>query len=50
MQPGRVSHRGRSLGLVGMRDRAELLQGKLRIRSSAGHGTQVILSIPYPAL
>jgi two-component system sensor histidine kinase DegS len=49
-QPGRVSHRGRSLGLVGMRDRAELLQGKLRIRSGAGHGTQVILSIPYPAL
>jgi len=49
-QPGRVSHRGRSLGLVGMRDRAELLQGKLRIRSGAGHGTQVILSIPYPAV
>jgi signal transduction histidine kinase len=49
-QPGRVSHRGRSLGLVGMRDRAELLQGKLRIRSGAGHGTQVILSIPYPAI
>jgi signal transduction histidine kinase len=49
-QPGRVSQRGRSLGLVGMRDRAELLQGKLRIRSGAGHGTQVILSIPYPAL
>ncbi len=49
-QPGRLSHRGRSLGLVGMRDRAELLQGKLRIRSGAGHGTQVILSIPYPAV
>ncbi len=49
-QPGRVSHRGRSLGLVGMRDRAELLQGKLRIRSGAGHGTQVILSIPYPTV
>jgi two-component system sensor histidine kinase DegS len=49
-QPGRAGHRGRSLGLVGMRDRAELLQGKLRIRSGAGHGTQVILSIPYPTV
>jgi signal transduction histidine kinase len=31
-----------------MRDRAELLQGKLRIRSDTGRGTQIILSIPYP--
>jgi two-component system sensor histidine kinase DegS len=43
-----VGGRGRSLGLVSMRDRAELLQGKLRIRSDTGRGTQIILSIPYP--
>jgi two-component system sensor histidine kinase DegS len=48
LQPERVSSRGRSLGLVSMHDRAELLQGKLRMRSDARQGTQVILSIPYP--
>jgi signal transduction histidine kinase len=31
-----------------MYDRAELLQGKLRLRSDAEQGTQLILSIPYP--
>ncbi|GAB4526473.1 MAG: hypothetical protein Kow0063_00770 [Anaerolineae bacterium] len=48
LQPGRVSSRGRSLGLVNMHDRAELLKGKLRVRSDFEHGTQLILSIPYP--
>jgi two-component system sensor histidine kinase DegS len=48
LQPDRVSNRGRSLGLVSMRDRAELLQGTLRVRSDVERGTQVILSIPYP--
>lgn len=48
LQPERVGSRGRSLGLVSMHDRAELLQGKLRMRSDAQQGTQVILSIPYP--
>ncbi len=50
LQPERVGSRGRSLGLVSMYDRAELLQGELRIRSDVEQGTQVILSIPYPAL
>ena len=50
LQPGRVSSRGRSLGLVSMHDRAELLKGKLRIRSDTEQGTQLILSIPYPIL
>jgi two-component system sensor histidine kinase DegS len=50
LQPERVGSRGRSLGLVSMRDRAELLQGRLRIRTDAEHGTQVILSVPYPTL
>ena len=48
LRPESVGSRGRSLGLVSMRDRAELLQSKLRIRSDAEHGTQVILSVPYP--
>lgn len=39
----------RSLGLARMIDYAELLNGQLRILSEPGHGTQVILSIPYPA-
>jgi two-component system sensor histidine kinase DegS len=50
LQPERVGSRGRSLGLVSMYDRAELLQGELHIRSDVEQGTQVILSIPYPAL
>jgi two-component system sensor histidine kinase DegS len=48
LQPGYVSGRGRSLGLVTMHERAELLQGKLRVRSDVEQGTQLILSIPYP--
>lgn len=48
MRPERVGSRGRSLGLVSMHDRAELLKGKLRVRSDAERGTQLILSIPYP--
>jgi len=48
LQPERVGSRGRSLGLVSMHDRSELLKGRLRIRSDAERGTQLILSIPYP--
>lgn len=40
----------RKLGLARISDYAELLNGKLRILSEPGHGTQVTLSIPYPAL
>ncbi len=48
LRPENVGSRGRSLGLVSMHDRAELLQGRLRLRSDAEQGTQLILSIPYP--
>jgi two-component system sensor histidine kinase DegS len=48
LQPGLVGSRGRSLGLVSMHDRAELLKGRLRVRSDVQQGTQLILSIPYP--
>jgi two-component system sensor histidine kinase DegS len=48
LQPGQMGGRGRSLGLVSMHERADLLRGKLRLRSDAEQGTQLILSIPYP--
>jgi two-component system sensor histidine kinase DegS len=48
LQAGLVGSRGRSLGLVSMHDRAELLMGRLRVRSDTQQGTQLILSIPYP--
>jgi signal transduction histidine kinase len=40
----------RKLGLARISDYAELLNGKLRILSEPKYGTQVVLSIPYPAL
>lgn len=36
------------LGLVGMRERADEVNGKLLIRSSETHGTQVQVIVPYP--
>jgi signal transduction histidine kinase len=35
----------RSFGLVGMRERAELLGGTVEIKSAPGKGTQVLVSI-----
>jgi signal transduction histidine kinase len=41
------SYEGRgSLGMVNMRERAELVNGMLHIKSSIGHGTQIQLAIP----
>jgi len=40
----------RSLGLVGMQDRADLIGAALNIRSSPGRGTRVTLRIPYSQL
>ena len=34
------------LGLVGLRERAELLHGRLEIRSSPGRGTTVVVRVP----
>jgi PAS domain S-box-containing protein len=34
------------LGLFGMRERAEMLGGKLVIESSAGHGTTILVEVP----
>lgn len=38
---------GRRLGLVAMRDRAELLGGNLQVFSEPGRGVRVVLSIPW---
>ena len=35
-----------NIGLVGMRERAEMVGGKLDITTSAGHGTHVLFKIP----
>jgi two-component system, chemotaxis family, CheB/CheR fusion protein len=37
----------RRLGLVGIRERAALLQGELTIESSCGHGTTLFVRIPF---
>jgi len=37
---------GDHLGLVGMRERVEILGGNLRIESQAGHGTRIEVSFP----
>jgi len=36
----------RQLGLLGMRERAELLNGTLTIESAPGHGTSIFIEIP----
>jgi hypothetical protein len=37
----------RQLGLIAMRDRAELLGGQLQLFSSIGQGVRVVTTIPY---
>lgn len=41
-----VAARGRRLGLVGMRERVEMLGGKLHLRTAPGSGTAVIVEVP----
>jgi signal transduction histidine kinase len=38
-----------SLGMVNMRERAELVEGTLQIKSAEGEGTRVILTVPIRA-
>jgi signal transduction histidine kinase len=40
---------GRGLGLMGIRERLELLQGQARIESTPGQGTRVVLRAPVAA-
>lgn len=37
------------LGLLGMRERAELFGGEVRVASAQGHGTRVVVSFPMDA-
>jgi PAS domain S-box-containing protein len=37
-------------GLLGMRERASQVRGKLSLRSTPGHGTEVVLLVPYAAI
>jgi signal transduction histidine kinase len=39
--------RGERLGLLGMRERAEMLNGQLTIESAPGKGTTIVVEIPY---
>ncbi|HUM01161.1 MAG TPA: ATP-binding protein [Thermoanaerobaculia bacterium] len=39
---------GRGLGLLGIRERVELLGGHVQIESSPGQGTRLALSVPLP--
>lgn len=41
-----ANHGERHLGLLGMRERAELLNGTVSIESSQEHGTSVFIAIP----
>jgi len=43
-----IGQRDSNLGLIGMYDRATMLQGKLQVFSKRDHGTKVMLSVPYP--
>ena len=46
--PLAVKGRG-GLGLIGMEERARLVNGKLSIESRPGHGTRIALEVPIPA-
>lgn len=45
-----AQNQGRSLGLVGMRERVELVNGRLELRSSPGRGTEVHAVFPWPMM
>lgn len=40
--------RDHSFGLVGMRERVEMLEGELEIKSSKEKGTRIYIHVPYP--
>lgn len=43
--PGELSRRG-GLGLLGMRERVELIGGRLDLQSKVGHGTEISVAAP----
>jgi len=50
MTSDRIDKSRKNFGLARMVDYAELMNGKFRILSEAGNGTQVVLSVPYQHL
>jgi signal transduction histidine kinase len=46
--PEAVQGRG-GLGLIGMEERARLVNGKLSIAAQPGHGTRIAIEVPLPA-
>jgi signal transduction histidine kinase len=42
--------KGCGVGLVGMRERAALVEGTVQVESAAGRGTRVIVHVPLPAV
>jgi signal transduction histidine kinase len=36
-------------GLLGMRERANQIRAKLSVRSAPGHGSEVVIRVPYAA-
>jgi signal transduction histidine kinase len=47
-EPGSQARRSGGVGLMGMRERAEHLNGALEVRSSPGHGTTICVRVPRP--
>ncbi|PAF15329.1 histidine kinase, partial [Shouchella clausii] len=37
----------KSFGLIGMKERVDLLEGKMRIDSTVGLGTFIMIQVPY---
>jgi signal transduction histidine kinase len=42
----KVARRQRSVGLLAMRERAELIGGRLQVQSTPGQGTAITLLLP----
>ena len=43
---GFAEHTGEGLGLIGMRERVGLLDGRLEIESRPDHGTTIVAEVP----
>jgi signal transduction histidine kinase len=44
-----ASVRADGLGLLGMRERVALVEGKLTVESSPGGGTTIVAEVPLPS-
>lgn len=46
----RLNGNGNHFGLVGMRERVQLLEGKFEIESNANEGTKIVIEVPFGEL